>query len=526
MNPSIPFEPYQPADYIKKPVPFHAEETFKDIYQIYVPRAIQEVKRIAPLFRSKNQVEIARKIFTFCKTYIKYREDEMGFEEIKLPNRLLSDKYGDCEDFTILGSAILSVLKITHTLRMADYGNGWQHIYIKIGETTLDPVQEHFNLEDQGIFLDHLVSFQGLGKLANNLYTERERFLINLWKMFQEDGVLYQEATKVNTLPTPSVKALVPYIEKAFPLQVLYLPEEEKQLLVERNKTKTIHLAERLKITLENGSDVTFDPEMLASLAIKIAGNDILKAPLLPKEGINPQNTNLMNLFKDFVLAKADKNQTIFKGVNFSSQGVAASNTMSLLWLDKASQEQGTFLFNSQEISTDVRDFPDYPKVIQKNAEHPIQLQCAYESFEASFRVALERADNESKNIKPIFLLSDEMAYYYQINSENHSNESEYRSKLLNKQPFPSFIFAFDGNLFSKILKLMKNQKVSNFSLGIGKAKDPMVIKFSSTWGDFVYLQMPIEMPPNTRFKLIYRKKEQELLRNNLGHFAQALYQL
>lgn len=524
MNPSIPFEPT--ADYIKKPVPFHAEETFKDIYQIYVPRATEEVRRIAPLFRSKNQAEIARKIFTFCKTYIKYREDEIGFEEIKLPNRLLSDKYGDCEDFTILGSAILSVLKITHTLRMADYGNGWQHIYIKVGEITLDPVQDHFNLEDQGKFLDHFVSFQGLGKLANNLYTERERFLLNLWRKFQGDGVFYHGLSKLNSLPTPSVKDLVPYIEKAFPIQVGYLPKEDKLLLTGNNQSKTIPLAERLKITLENGSDVTFDPAMLASLVIKIAGNDILKAPIMPKEGINPHNPTLMNLFKDFVLAKADKNQSIFKGVNFSPQGVAASNTMSLLWLDKASQEQGTFLFNSQEISTEVRDFPDYQKVIQKNAEHPIQLLCAYDSFEASFRVALERADNENKNIKPIFLLSDEIEYYYQINSENHSNQSEYHSKLFNKQPFPSFIFAFDGNLFSKILKLMKNQKVTAFSLDIGKAKEPMVIKFTSTWGNFVYLQMPIEMPLNTRFKLVYRKKEMELLRNNLVYFTQALYLL
>jgi hypothetical protein len=341
--------------------------------------------------------------------------------------------------------------------------------------------------------------------------------------MFQKDGVFYQAASKVNSLPTPSVKALVPYIEKAFPIQVLYLPKEDKLLLTGNNQSKAIPLAERLKITLENGSDVTFDPAMLASLVIKIAGNDILKAPIMPKEGINPHNSTLMSLFKDFVLAKADKNQSIFKGVNFSSQGVAASNTMSLLWLDKASQEQGTFLFNSQEISTELRDFPDYQKVIQKNAEHPVQLQCTYNSFEASFRVAMERADQESKNIKPIFLLSDEIDYYYQLNSENHSNQSEYRSKLLNKQAFPSFISVFDGNLFSKILKLMKSLKVATFSLEIGKLKDPMVIKFSSTWGNFVYLQMPIEMPLNTRFKLIYRKKERALLRNNLVHFSPAL---
>jgi len=156
-------------DYLKKPVAIHTEDTFNDICKKYIPASVKQTAKIAPTLWNKRSTAItAKNIFDFVKTYIKYRADKKGFEEIKLPNKLWADKKGDCEDFTIFCSSILCNLQVNHTIRMADYGKGWQHIYVVVGKTVLDPVQNTFNYEDKGKFLDFKFNFEGLGATGIN----------------------------------------------------------------------------------------------------------------------------------------------------------------------------------------------------------------------------------------------------------------------------------------------------------------------------------------------------------------------
>ncbi|MEA5425392.1 hypothetical protein [Arcicella lustrica] len=284
------------ADYIKKPVAIHTEDTFYDICKKYIPASLKQTKLFSEYFKSqKNSYVTSKKIYAFVKTYIKYREDQKGFEEIRFPNKLWKDKVGDCEDFTIFCSSILCNLSISHTIRMADYGKGWQHIYIKVGNTVLDPVQEMFNYEDKGKYLDYEIKTIGLGKLPVSLYSAREKFIMKLWENFQSDGVAFRKELKTNTLPTPNVESLVDYIKQYLGVTSSYLPAEEKVMIIEGRKT-TVKFPERIKVILEN-TTVTFDPETLILLVIKIGGSEAFK-PTAPSKKENRLRKQLVSFQK------------------------------------------------------------------------------------------------------------------------------------------------------------------------------------------------------------------------------------
>lgn len=167
-------------DYIVKPVSKHTESTFRDICTIYIPQAVEQTKRVSKLFSKygkREMIYIYPYIFEFCKESFMYQDDKKGFEQIRLPNKLWADGVGDCEDFVIFCSSILINKGISHTIRMADYGQGWQHIYIKIDKIVLDPCDKKFNAkEKKGKFLDYEINPKtylkskklGLGRIGIN----------------------------------------------------------------------------------------------------------------------------------------------------------------------------------------------------------------------------------------------------------------------------------------------------------------------------------------------------------------------
>lgn len=124
-----------------------ATVTFKAICDRYIPEAIGQTEQAASHFRKAS--DLPRDLWSWCRENFDYKLDRAGYEQIRLPRQSWADrKTGiDCEDFVILLSGILHNLRITHTVRMTDYGSGWQHIYLKIGKVTLDPVNTRFNQE-------------------------------------------------------------------------------------------------------------------------------------------------------------------------------------------------------------------------------------------------------------------------------------------------------------------------------------------------------------------------------------------
>lgn len=135
MKPLNLFDDPKQGDFIEK-VAFNSIQTFNDICQKYIPKSISQTRKLAKYldYPKQEDLTILRivSLDDFCRTQFKYKEDKFGYEQIRLPRRSWLDrKKGiDCEDFTILCSAVLCNWKIKHKIRMVDYGKGWQHIYV------------------------------------------------------------------------------------------------------------------------------------------------------------------------------------------------------------------------------------------------------------------------------------------------------------------------------------------------------------------------------------------------------------
>ena len=86
---------------------------------------------LANSLKGNTQAETFQNIWDFVRQNIRYQNDEKGIEQLRTPQRTLHDKIGDCDDFSILISAILTNLNITHELVVAAYKSKdkWQHIY-------------------------------------------------------------------------------------------------------------------------------------------------------------------------------------------------------------------------------------------------------------------------------------------------------------------------------------------------------------------------------------------------------------
>lgn len=167
-------------DYIQK-VPKSPEATQLDICNTYIPMATLQVKDLAEHldFAKKTESYTELRILAlhdYLTKNVRYHEDKAGIEQIKLPRKLWEDKKGDCEDFTIITSAVLCVWNIPHEIRMADYGEGWQHIYVvaegynvDCTEKEFDSVPKPFKVKDIRIVpevtMKKAVRYQTLGKL-------------------------------------------------------------------------------------------------------------------------------------------------------------------------------------------------------------------------------------------------------------------------------------------------------------------------------------------------------------------------
>ena len=151
----------------------------------------------------------ANNIWHYLRANTRYKLDRDGFEELRTPARSLHDgklglsnkNYGiDCDDYTILVSALLLNLGIEHEYRVAAYKKKgkFQHIYPvafdELGnEYVIDCVPEipHFNYEAQPIIDLKIIPMElqelsGLGSLEQETAAE---MLEDLQQPFSLSGV-------------------------------------------------------------------------------------------------------------------------------------------------------------------------------------------------------------------------------------------------------------------------------------------------------------------------------------------------
>ena len=102
-------------------------EAIKRIIDVQHPA----VYELALSLQADTDAQTFENIWNFVRQNIQYKNDAKGVEQLRTPQRTLHDKIGDCDDFSILISAILTNLNIPHELTVAAYKNknDWQHIY-------------------------------------------------------------------------------------------------------------------------------------------------------------------------------------------------------------------------------------------------------------------------------------------------------------------------------------------------------------------------------------------------------------
>ena len=144
------------------------DDTLKNMQRIAL-RDTFHVKELAHELKGNSIEQTAKNIWDYLRANTKYKFDRQGFEELRTPARSIVDgKAGltdadfgiDCDDYTILISALLLNLGIDHEYRITAYKEKgkFQHIYPVAfdeqgNEFVIDVVPEipHFNYEEKPI---------------------------------------------------------------------------------------------------------------------------------------------------------------------------------------------------------------------------------------------------------------------------------------------------------------------------------------------------------------------------------------
>ncbi len=138
-------------DFLEIPVK-DTPKTARMIATTLIPKWSKQVASIVPfVFKKDNKKNTFENLWKYCRENYNYHEDPSGKELIRSPFQSKKDAtYGiDCEDFAIIVSCVLLNLGHKPALRIVDFGNGWQHIYVMCDGIAIDPVNDTFNLQEK-----------------------------------------------------------------------------------------------------------------------------------------------------------------------------------------------------------------------------------------------------------------------------------------------------------------------------------------------------------------------------------------
>ena len=137
------------------------EFTLSEIVRV-VNEHYRNVADFARQFDTGDLYLTAQKIYDWVKHNIRYKRDDYGKEQIRTPERTLSDRAGDCEDLSILIASLLKALGYKPFFYVVSFGNGWQHIFVGVQDIILDAVHDTFNQFPPGITDSFIVSLSGV----------------------------------------------------------------------------------------------------------------------------------------------------------------------------------------------------------------------------------------------------------------------------------------------------------------------------------------------------------------------------
>jgi len=119
-----------------------------------------DTAQISQRLRSADLNVTCKNIWSFIYTFIQYREDEQGVEQIRRPGRSWNDRTTgvDCDCMSVFASSILRNLNIPHFYRITKYNKAeFQHVYVIVpnnlgttsGYFTIDGVIDGYDKEKQ-----------------------------------------------------------------------------------------------------------------------------------------------------------------------------------------------------------------------------------------------------------------------------------------------------------------------------------------------------------------------------------------
>ncbi|PAC33290.1 hypothetical protein [Flectobacillus sp. BAB-3569] len=200
-----------------------------------------------------------------------------------------------------------------------------------------------------------MVKDSTIGKLPLSLYSQRERFLVALWKYFKSTGISGDKIDG-NAIPFLSVQELADYIRKNFEVNSAEAVFENSIL--------------KLKVTLSDNSSVTFNPYQLSNLIYRIEGEEALKPE--PNELISPSNPKFMKFMAKF-LDQSSISQDY--GICFSDDGVFSANHFSMIWIHTKGSQRGHY--TEHGLKFDVKWPPNYLRGVPDIEKHTFGINVA-----------------------------------------------------------------------------------------------------------------------------------------------------
>lgn len=130
-----------------------------------VKRTLNQTKTFSTYLqnRSNSTEQLLKNLFDFIYTHIDYKEDPVGYQDLREPARMWADKYGVCASYSVFISSVLTNLGIKHDFKVVALNNAsaYHHVYVIVPKNqksnlpliskndywVVDPVLDTFDAE-------------------------------------------------------------------------------------------------------------------------------------------------------------------------------------------------------------------------------------------------------------------------------------------------------------------------------------------------------------------------------------------
>ncbi len=360
------------------------DDTLENMQRI-VLRDAHQVQELAHQLQGNTIEQTTRNIWEFIRENLTYQFDAEGIEELRTPARTLNDEIFDCDDATILISALLLNLGIKHEYRITAYQKKgkFTHIYpVAYDEQgkafVIDTVPEipHFNYEEQPIMdlkivdmIDEVQHYQNeINQNKNqNQYGSKNK------------QMELQELTGVTQVTQQEMQQeLIQDINQPFHLSGV---DEEEDILLEGS-----FLSGLAEVATEQEADIVITTK---EDAIQLLENGILAE-------IHKAKTTL---------TKEKKNPTVLSQIVNINKELEWINEVIAAWTDEEEREE--------------------------TIENAIAENSAYKNFYQAIQMSLDELDNEAENLNgiadeaPVYLAKVQKMSISDILLSEETNENE-----------------------------------------------------------------------------------------------------